>query len=549
MNLFNGDKTILITGATGFIGRHFLDNIKDEYKVIAVARRSRKESNIPYHKNVQWIQCDISNWDRLKEVMNYINEHGGVDYIFHLAAFYDFTYKDNPEYERTNVKGTKNVLELAKGVNAKRLIFVSSLAACEFPGQGKVVTEETSPDANFSYAKSKRIGEEFTKEYSKYFPCTIIRLAAVFSDWCEYAPLYKFLTTWLSKKIDSRILAGKGESAVPYIHINDLISLFRIIIKEANNLSEIDIFNASPDGSVSHKELFHIATTYYFGKPSRPFYLPKFLIYPAMILRKFLQFFHLTIEDHFEKFWMIKYVDEKLNIDSSYTRMALRWEPTPRNHITRRLLFLLEKMKSHPDEWHLKNEAALKRVARRTNLIIYEHLSELKETVVAMIEERVLSPDAKETFARYQKMELNDFQCYISTLYHLLMATVRSGDRSLMIQYIDEIATRRFAEGFLPKELCETLSLYREIIISELGKRKELAKIKQEVYDYIGLTLQLAIDEVEDHYDSLIQKISIEKIAQSPFLPDCKELQRMIRQLSAFYQISPEDSINYDDLR
>lgn len=547
MNLYNRNRTVLITGATGFVGRHFLDNIKDEYKVYALARRSRIVTHIPYHKNVQWLQCDIANKSRLNEVKKFLVEHGGIDYIFHLAAYYDFTYKDNPEYDRTNVEGTKNILELAKDLDVKRFVFISSLAACEFPQEGEVITEKSPPDATFAYARSKKIGEELTQEYSNYFPCTIIRLAAVFSDWCEYAPLYKFLTTWLSKKLESRILAGKGESAVPYLHINDLITLFRIIIKEADNLSRFGIYSASPNGSVSHKELFKIATTYYYGKSLKPVHLPKPLIYPALFLRNILS--HLTSDEHFERFWMIKYVDKKLKADSTQTQIALRWQPTPRNHITRRLLFLLEKMKSHPDEWRLKNEAAMKKVARRTNFIIYDHLTDLKETIVSKIEEQILSPNADTVFERYHKMDLNDFQCYISTVYHLLMATVRSGDRGLMIQYIDDIATRRFAEGFLPKELCQTLQLYRETILAELGKIKELSKIQQEVYDYIGLTLQMAIDEVEDYYDNLIKKVPADKIAQTDLLPDCKELQRMIRQLSAFYQISPEEGINYEDLR
>lgn len=200
MNLYNRNRTVLITGATGFVGRHFLDNIKDEYKVYALARRSRIVTHIPYHKNVQWLQCDIANKSRLNEVKKFLVEHGGIDYIFHLAAYYDFTYKDNPEYDRTNVEGTKNILELAKDLDVKRFVFISSLAACEFPQEGEVITEKSPPDATFAYARSKKIGEELTQEYSNYFPCTIIRLAAVFSDWCEYAPLYKFLTTWLSKK-------------------------------------------------------------------------------------------------------------------------------------------------------------------------------------------------------------------------------------------------------------------------------------------------------------------------------------------------------------
>ncbi|MBZ0201098.1 MAG: NAD(P)-dependent oxidoreductase, partial [Ignavibacteriaceae bacterium] len=274
--------SIVLTGASGFVGRSLLDNIKEEFSIFAIARRSRKESNIPYHKNIHWIQCDIANLDTLNEVMDFINNQGGADFIIHLAAFYDFTYEDNEEYQRTNIEGTLNVLKFAKGIKIKRFIFASSLAACSFPNDGEKIIETTLPDADFAYAHSKKIGEQLVTEYSNYFPCSVVRFAAVYSDWCEYAPLYKFLSTWLSKKIDSKILAGKGESAVPYIHVYDIASLLRLIIKNTNDLHNFDIYNASPDGSVSHKELFRIATTYFFGKTIKSFFMPRLLAYPGL---------------------------------------------------------------------------------------------------------------------------------------------------------------------------------------------------------------------------------------------------------------------------
>ncbi|HPR89708.1 MAG TPA: NAD-dependent epimerase/dehydratase family protein [bacterium] len=69
--------SIVITGASGFIGRSLLDCVKEEFSVFAIARRSRKESNVPYHKNIHWIQCDIANEETLNDVMKYINDHGG----------------------------------------------------------------------------------------------------------------------------------------------------------------------------------------------------------------------------------------------------------------------------------------------------------------------------------------------------------------------------------------------------------------------------------------------------------------------------------------
>lgn len=64
---------------------------------------------------------------------------------------------------------------------------------------------------------------------------------------------------------------------------------------------------------------------------------------------------------------------------------------------------------------------------------------------------------------------------------------------------------------------------------------KEFSRIKQDIYDYISLTTQLAQDEIEDLYEDLLTKMPKNKISESALLPACKELQKMIRQLSAFY--------------
>lgn len=540
---------LVITGASGFIGRYLLQNFIEDYRVFAIARRSRKAANIPYNQNLHWIQCDIANNEGLEEVRKYILKCGGAKYIIHLAAYYDFTYEKNPEYERTNVTGTENILKFAKALKVERFIFASSLAACRFSKDSQVVDEKSPLDSDYEYAWSKKVGEELVRKYSQYFPCSIVRFAAIFSDWCEYAVLYKFLQSWLSHNYYSKILGGKGESAIPYLHVHDLFLLFKKVLDKSGQLKTFDIYIASPDGSTSHKELFKIATRYYLGESVKPIFLPNSIAYLGIVFRMLLQKLHLTSEDHFEKLWMLKYTDLKLDVDATYTRKELFWDLTPRYHIVRRMLFLLEKMKSHPQEWVVKNEAALKRVSRRSNFLIYEQMINEKENLLEKITTKILSEKESEKFKRYKQLDHNDFICYMSTLYHLLLAAVRSGDRGLMIHYIDDIAIRRFAEGFDPKEICDTLSIFKETIIENLIVIQCLKNIKQEIYDYVGLTIQLAQDEIEDLYDSLLKKMPRDKISESSLLPDCKELQKMIRQLSAFYQISPEEGKYYEELK
>lgn len=537
------NSSIIITGASGFIGRYLLDSFKEEYDIYAIARRSRAESNIPYHHNIKWIQCNISNHEIMKEVGDYINKQGKVDYIIHLAAFYDFSYNDNPEYQLSNVIGTRNVLELGKRVGIKLFIFSSSLAACEFSIEDVAVTENSPLVGQYAYAQSKLIGENICKEYSEYFSCYPIRFAAIYSDWCEFAPLYKFLDTWLSTKIESRILAGQGKSAIPYLHVNDLISMFRKIINKYKELPKYQVFLASPSGSSSHSELFEIATGYFYGKKIKPIFISKFLAYLGILAKHLLKSLKLSCDEPFEKIWMVKFIDLKLNVDPIFTTKVLDWEPKQRYHIERRLLFLIEKMKNHKHEWAVKNEAALHKVAQRTNMQIYEALAQNKEALLHKIIKRIKGPYNEGLFTKYWDMDEHDFQCYMSTLYHLIMATIRSNDRNLMLKYIDDIAIRRFAQGFVPKELCATLQIFKDILIDNLYILKEFKNQKQELYDNIGLTLQLAQDEVEDLYDNLLQKMPVDNIANSSLLEDCADLQKMVRQLSAFYQIAPESYI------
>jgi len=105
-----------------------------------------------------------------------------------------------------------------------------------------------------------------------------------------------------------------------------------------------------------------------------------------------------------------------------------------------------------------------------------------------------------------------------------------------MLEYIDDIALRRFAEGFEPDEIYEVLSVFHEIISSELFNKKELKSLKQDINDYIWMTIQLAKDGIEDLYETLDQKYGND--INSALLTECQEIQIRARQLSVFIKFS-----------
>ncbi|MDX2497631.1 MAG: NAD(P)-dependent oxidoreductase [Desulfobacterales bacterium] len=538
---------ILVTGASGFIGRHFVIAVSGKFRLFCIARRSQKEVGIPHLANIHWLQVDIANRKNLLNAVRHIKNHGGVDYVLHLAAYYDFTLKENPAYEQINVTGTRHILEISKLLGIKRFIFPSSLAACKFPSHGKGLTEESPVDADSPYARSKRKEEAIIGEYSEFFPCSIVRLAAVYSDWCEYPMLYMLLKYWLSgNKLMSRVVTGRGESAIPYIHIKDLIKLFLRIIEISDILPRLAIYIASFQGSVSHNELFETATRYYYWHDIKPFQIPKLATVLGLIIISFLG--RLSGKKTLEQPWMAKYIDKKLSVDASATYKALGWKPTTRYHILRRLLFLTEKMTRHPNNWTFRNEVLIKKVAFRKSTTIYDILTELRESLVEKIEAEITNPANKHRFPNYREMYSELLKWYVTLNYQVVAATVRNRDRSIIPIYAKEIAFKRYMDGYGAKEVRDFWLLIGKTMRESLLTRPELKDSKRQVDDYIILTSQLAADEFEDAYEILEnqppEELPSTKVAQ---LTSIENLKRIVQQLEDVYSDSLSNQLRRED--
>lgn len=351
---------VIITGATGFLGGRLMRQLRKEYQIFAIGRRSPKEAGAPEGPGIHWFRVDIGHLDPLREVFHRIRDMGGADLLLHLAAYYDFTGEDHPEYTRTNVMGTRNVLELSAPLKLRKFIFTSSVAACPFPKPGETLTEDTAPIALVPYARSKRKGEEMMHEFRDRVPSCILRLAAIFSDWCEYEPLDEFLRVWCSNRWNSRILGGKGQSAVPYLHVRDLLSFCVRAVEKCDELMPAEVLQASSDGSTTHSELYREATFSFYGSPRFPVCVPKFLARRGIMMRERLG--HVTGDMPFERSWMADYIDLRLDVDASRTRRRIDWAPNPGLHILKCIPIMIEHMRNNPEEWKRRRE---QRKARR----------------------------------------------------------------------------------------------------------------------------------------------------------------------------------------
>lgn len=542
---------LLLTGASGFVGRNFIKAATGKFRLFCIARRSMEEAGVQPEANLRWIQVDIADRDKLLGNVQRLRDQGGIDYVVNLAGYYDFTNEEHPEYVRTNVWGTRNMLDLAKELQVRRFVFASSQAACPF---GVVVTEQTPPDADIPYARSKRAGEELLREYHQWVPGAIVRIAAVFSDWCEYPPLYTMLNNWCSGKfLESRILAGRGRSAIPYVHVQDLVQLFLRVLEKSDDLERLCVVNGGPDGAVSHLELFNIATQFFYNSARKPFFTPKSLLTPMVLARQALC--HLQGKEPFERLWMLNYVDQQLVADSSWTRSHLGWKPTPRKSITRRLVFLIENMKKNPELWRNWNEAMLVRSSDRPHLILHDLLCDAlaaaRDDVVDTITAQLLDRDAvvESITARaidaeqpqgqasciraLQSMDRRVAHSFIKLLYQLILTVLRTRNRPMMQQYAQTIAFLPITSGFENGLVSRSLFVIGEVLIERFRARPEFKQVTNKAEDFITMTVHMAIDQIEDQIElSRLQSPELlEELKKMPPPVDNSRLETVIAQL------------------
>ncbi len=106
----NYNRTILVTGGTGFLGAYIIKNlIEKNYRVRAIRRSSNTPFFIPSRimEQVEWVEGDVLDIVALADAMQ------GVEAIIHSAAIVSFDKKNRRSMYAVNCEGTANVVNIA----------------------------------------------------------------------------------------------------------------------------------------------------------------------------------------------------------------------------------------------------------------------------------------------------------------------------------------------------------------------------------------------------------------------------------------------------
>lgn len=160
---------VLVTGATGILGRVIVLELLKRGKIVRAAKR--RSSNLEevrhsfqfytenpddYFNKIEWMNVDFEDIHSLQNALI------GVEEVYHCAATVSFHPADQTRMYHTNIEGTKNLLFACKGSGVKKFCFVSSIAVLD----GINEKDETDENSDYNqkldhsaYAVSKHFSE------------------------------------------------------------------------------------------------------------------------------------------------------------------------------------------------------------------------------------------------------------------------------------------------------------------------------------------------------------------------------------------------------
>lgn len=302
---------VLITGASGFVGQHLLEDIDpSQFKIKIITRHPEKKMRVQI-PGIEILKADLNDHESLKRAFK------GIDILVNTAA----EVRNADKLAETNIEGTKNLIKAVVENKIPKVIHLSSVGVVgmQFSNEPVIVDEETVCHPKNEYERTKLESERLLIEASKHhgFQLIILRPTNVFGEYHPFNALLNMIQYINSEKP----MLNTSKAMVNYVYVKDLTAVINRLLYDQHSKG---ILNVGGSDSLKHfsgsiSEILNIKT--------KQITVPQFLI-------NFMK--NLKVDKFNAISNTVRYSDDKL-------RMFFKYPYDLQNGLKRTIYFYKEK--------------------------------------------------------------------------------------------------------------------------------------------------------------------------------------------------------------
>jgi predicted dehydrogenase/nucleoside-diphosphate-sugar epimerase len=311
-----GRAKILVTGATGLIGRHLVRQLLQKGDRIRIFVRRQPLAEFLNDSNIEVFLGDLGDPAAVDRAV------AGTEIVYHVGA----TMKGSADdHHRGTVCGTQNIVDSVLRHHVRRLVYVSSLNCLHAAssGHGAVVTEEwplePSPAKRGAYTQAKSEAEKIVRDAvrDRQLSAVLLRPGRVFG------PGMTLLTPEVARRIGNLfVILGDGTRELPLVYVDDVVNALVLAAE-----------NSKFDGSVYHiVDRTHITQNQlvrdYVSKnanDAKVFHLPVAVLYGLALGLEVLS--KLLKRSAPLSIYRVKSALARMNFDCSLAEKEIGWQP------------------------------------------------------------------------------------------------------------------------------------------------------------------------------------------------------------------------------